>query len=79
MESVAVKQIEQLQRLKSGDEGGGNADDVTLDDEPVITKEELLRDLDEALKDLKLSMEGKLKFRPIEELFAELEREDEDV
>ena len=48
-------------------------------DAPVITKEEFLSDLDCALKDLKLNMEGKLKFRPIEELFAELEREDEDV
>lgn len=42
------------------------------------THEEVLASWDSALHDLKLSLEGKLKFRPIEELFDELARDDDD-
>ena len=60
------------------EEGTSDEEDFADDDEPVISKEEFLRDLDSALHDLKLSMEGKLKFRPIEDLFDELARDDDE-
>ena len=41
------------------------------------THEEVLASWDSALHDLKLNLEGKLKFRPIEELFDELARDDD--
>ena len=41
------------------------------------THEEVLASWDSALHDLKLSLEGKLKFHPIEELFDELARDDD--
>ena len=57
-------------------------EDVFVDDEESgfvpMTHEEFLAHLDSALHELKLSLEGKVKFQPIENLFAELAREDED-
>ena len=57
-------------------------EDVFVDDEESgfvpMTHDEFLAHLDSALHELKLNMEGKIKFRPIEELFAELEQEDEE-
>ena len=53
-------------------------DEDTTEDYKPRSEEEILESFRGALRDLKLSMEGKLKFQPIENLFAELVREDED-
>ena len=45
---------------------------VAEDEEPYMTKSEIMDGLSEACKDIKLMREGKLKGRPIEELFNEL-------
>jgi len=37
-----------------------------------MTKEEILEGIDQAFKELKLNLEGKLEFKPIEELLKEL-------
>ena len=42
------------------------------EDVPDQTKEEILAGIDHAFKDLKLNLEGKLEFRPAEELLNEL-------
>lgn len=39
---------------------------------PDLAKEEILADIDHAFKDLKLNLEGKLDFKPAEELLYEL-------
>ena len=46
-------------------------EDIDDGGEPVISKEELLRDLDEALHELKLSLEGKVKMKTWEETTAD--------
>ena len=40
--------------------------------EPYMTKEEILTNFDQACKELKLNLEGKLEFKPAEELLNEL-------
>ena len=45
---------------------------VAEDEEPYMTKSEIMDGLSEACKDIKLMREGKLKGRPIEELLNEL-------
>ena len=40
--------------------------------EPYMTKEEILANFDQACKELKLNLEGKLEFKPAEELLNEL-------
>ena len=45
---------------------------VAEDEEPYMTKSEIMDVLSEACKDIKLMREGKLKGRPIEELLNEL-------
>lgn len=45
---------------------------VAEDAEPYMTKAEIIADLKEVCKDLKLAREGKLKGRPIEDLLNEL-------
>ncbi len=39
---------------------------------PDLSKEEILADMDHAFKDLKLNLDGKLDFRPAEDLLYEL-------
>ena len=39
---------------------------------PYLTKTEILESLDEACKELKLNLEGKLDFKPAEDLLDEL-------
>lgn len=41
-------------------------------EEPDMTKEEILESIDHAFKELKLNLEGKLEFKPAEELLNEL-------
>ena len=54
-------------------------DDVWDDDEePVISDEEGMAGFRDAVRELKLCLEGKHEMQPIENLFAELERDDED-
>ena len=54
-------------------------DDVWDDDEePIISDEEVLEGFRDAVRELKLCLEGKHEMQPIENLFAELERDDED-
>ena len=55
-------------------------DDDVWDDseEPVISDEEVLESFRGAVRELKLCLEGKHEMQPIENLFAELERDDED-
>ena len=45
---------------------------VAEDEEPYMTKSEIMDGLSETCKDIKLMREGKLKGRPIEELLNEL-------
>ena len=45
---------------------------LPTDEEPYMTKSEIMDGLSEACKDIKLMREGKLKGRPIEELLNEL-------
>ena len=45
---------------------------VAEDEEPYMTKSEIMDGLSESCKDIKLMREGKLKGRPIEELLNEL-------
>lgn len=42
------------------------------DDEPCFTKEEILANFDQACKELKLNLEGKLEFKTLEEALNEL-------
>ena len=44
-------------------------------EDEVMTREELLGDLDQALKEVRLYLDGKLKLKTAEEFLAELERE----
>ena len=60
------------------EEGTSDEEDFADDDEPVISKEELLRDLDEALHELKLSLEGRVKMKTWEEFLAELDSEEDE-
>ena len=54
-------------------------DDVWDDEEkPIISDEEVIKGFRDALRELKLCLEGKAQMQPIENLFAELERDDED-
>lgn len=45
---------------------------VAKDEEPEMTKEEILRHIDSAFKELKLNLAGKLEFKSAEELLNEL-------
>lgn len=45
---------------------------VSEDAEPYMTKAEILEGLTEACKELKLNLDGKLEFKPAEELLNEL-------
>lgn len=45
---------------------------VASEAEPYMTKEEILANFDQACKELKLNLEGKLDFKPAEELLNEL-------
>ena len=54
-------------------------DDVWDDEEePIISDEEVLEGFRDAVRELKLCLEGKHEMEPIENLFAELERGGED-
>lgn len=46
---------------------------VLEDDFPCMTKEEILAHFDQACKELKLNLEGKLEFKTLEEVLKELE------
>ena len=48
------------------------------EEEAIISDEEVIEGFRDALRELKLCLEGKAQMQPIENLFAELERDDED-
>lgn len=56
-----------LSKLKQKEEANAKAEEMT-----AAEKEEILNDIREGLRELKLAREGKLKPRPIEELLHEL-------
>ena len=56
-----------LNKLKQKEEANAKAEEMT-----AAEKEEILNDIREGLRELKLAREGKLKPRPIEELLHEL-------
>lgn len=56
-----------LNKLKQKEEANAKAEEMT-----AAEKEEILNDIREGLRELKLVREGKLKPRPIEELLHEL-------
>lgn len=56
-----------LSKLKQKEEANAKAEEMT-----AAEKEEILNDIREGLRELKLVREGKLKPRPIEELLHEL-------
>jgi len=47
-------------------------DDEEADDEPELTKEQLLADVAEALEEVKLYKQGKLKLRSLDEFLNEI-------
>lgn len=49
-----------------------SADVVAEDSEPYMTKEEILANFDQACKELKLNLEGKLEFKTLDEALNEL-------
>lgn len=51
------------------------AEKVPEDDYPEKTKEEILEGIRQGLKEVKLSMEGKLKLQTLDELLAEIDDE----
>ena len=49
-----------------------NESTVAEEAEPYMTKEEILANFDQACKELKLNLEGKLEFKTLEEALNEL-------
>ena len=72
-----VSDIHILEKLKSVLRREANKADesammVAEDEVPYMTKDEILANVDQACKELKLNLEGKLEFKDAEELLNEL-------
>ena len=72
-----VSDIHILEKLKSvlireANKADESAMMVAEDELPYMTKDEILANFDQACKELKLNLEGKLEFKDAEELLNEL-------
>lgn len=66
----SISLLEKIKKLiKSEEKKRATA---AVDDSGPLTHEELVSEFNESLEELKLNMDGKLEFRPAEELLAEL-------
>lgn len=66
----SISLLEKIKKLiKSEEKKRATA---AVDDCEPLTHEELVSEFKESLEELKLNMDGKLEFRPAEELLAEL-------
>lgn len=65
-----LKKIRKLLRKEKHE--NATATTVAEDEEPYMSKAEILANFDQACKELKLNLEGKLEFKPAEELLNEL-------
>lgn len=71
LQTESVSLLDKIKRLISREEKKNHEAEVEPE-EPLMTKEEILCDFDRACKELKLNLDGKLEFRPVEEVLNEL-------
>lgn len=66
----SISLLEKIKKLIKREEKESNV--MTTDNYIPLTHEELVSEFKESLDELKLNLEGKMEFRPIEELINEL-------
>lgn len=67
-----LKKVKNLLRREERKSSDAQASVLSEEEAPYITKEEILANFDQACKELKLNLEGKLELKSAEDLLKEL-------